>query len=381
MTGATDQAAGFRYGVGAGRDWRSAARDILVQIGSASPAHRLGLVYTTEHFAKDLGEIEAYLREATGVPHWVGAVGHGVCAGQMEYFGEPAVAAMVAPLSPDAFRVFHGVTGSQGAAADRAWIEAAEMPIVLVHADPVTTALPDRLDDLQESVGGYLIGGLNAAPGTKCHVADGLKGGPEGCVSGVMLSPRHLDVATGLTQGCSPIGPARTVTRAEGHVIIEIDGRPALDVFKEDIGEVLARDLRRVAGYIFAALPVIGSDTGDYLVRNLVGIDPKHGAIAVGAHFDPGQQILFCRRDPRSAVEDMDRMLQGLRKRTGGKAIRGGLYISCCARGPNQFAGEHREMRLIERALGEFPVIGFFANGEINGGRLYGYTGVLALFL
>ena len=78
-----------------------------------------------------------------------------------------------------------------------------------------------------------------------------------------------------------------------------IDGRPALSVFTEDIGPGLASDLRRVGGLIFAGLPVAGSDTGDYLVRNLMAIDPGRGWLVLGAEIVPGDTILFCRRDPK----------------------------------------------------------------------------------
>ena len=74
-------------------------------------------------------------------------------------------------------------------------------------------------------------------------------------------------------------------------------------------------------------------------------------------------------------------MLKDLRKRAGNAAIRGGLYYSCCARGPNQFGNNSEELGLIAEELGDFPLVGFFANGEISNNRLYGYTGVLTLFL
>ena len=196
-----------------------------------------------------------------------------------------------------------------------------------------------------------------------------------------MLSLEAVPVQSGLTQGCSPIGPVHTVTDSQQNVLIRIDDRPALDVFKEDIGEVLARDLRRVAGYIFAALPVSGSDTGDYMVRNLVGIDPDARALAIGELISPGDRIMFCRRDHDSAVEDMRRMLGGLKRRVGNGQVRGGLYFSCCGRGPNQFGPGSAELQIVTEELGAFPLVGFFANGEISNNRLYGYTGVLTLFL
>ena len=152
-------------------------------------------------------------------------------------------------------------------------------------------------------------------------------------------------------------------------------------MLKEDIGEVLARDLRRIGSYIFAALPVLGSDTADYLVRNLTGIDQETGAIAIGEMVETGDPIMFCRRDPDTAVEDLKRMLKDLKRRTGDGTIKGGLYFSCVARGPNQFGPDSAELSTIRDELGEFPLAGLFANGEISNDRLYGYTGVLALFL
>jgi small ligand-binding sensory domain FIST len=200
----------------------------------------------------------------------------------------------------------------------------------------------------------------------------------EGGLSGVLLAP-ELPVVTGLTQGCAPIGPVRRITEAQENVVIAIDDRPALEVLKEDIGELLARDLRRLGGVVFAAFPVAGSDTGDYLVRNLVAIDPRRGWVAVAQAVAPGDAILFCRRDPASALHDLDRMLRQVKARAGGPP-KAGLYFSCVARGPSLFGEAGREIGMIRDALGDFPLAGFFGNGEIANDRLYGYTGVLALF-
>ena len=141
------------------------------------------------------------------------------------------------------------------------------------------------------------------------------------------------------------------------------------------------RDLRRVAGYIFAGFQVQGSDTGEYLVRNLTGIDPESGAMAVGELVTPGDKLMFCRRDPQTAVQDMQRMLNDLGKMSDGRTVKAGVYVSCLARGPNQFDPPDLELTLIREQFGDIPVAGFFANGEISNDRLYGYTGVLTLFL
>ena len=143
---------------------------------------------------------------------------------------------------------------------------------------------------------------------------------------------------------------------------------------------MLARDLQRVAGYIHAAVPVTGSDTGDYMVRNLRGIDANQGWLAIGEALSAGDQLMFVRRDGASAVEDMARMLDSLKDRAAA-GIRGGVYHSCIARGPNQFGPGSQELKMIREALGDVPIVGFFGNGEISNGRLYTYTGVLSLFL
>ena len=251
------------------------------------------------------------------------------------------------------------------------------MPLALAHVDPRHPEAMGAVDSLAAETGAFLVGGLTAASGEAPHRA----GDATGCLSGVALSPAAVEIATALSQGCTPLGPARTVTRGRDHLLFELDGRPALDAFVEDIGEDLASDLRRVGGLIFAAIPVEGSDTADYTVRNLVGIDPTNKVIAIAEAVPEGGKVLFCRRDRESAVEDMRRMTADLKRRVGNRPIRGGLYVSCAARGPNQFEEPESETRLIRDALGEFPMVGFFANGELNRDRIYGYTGVLTLFL
>ena len=161
---------------------------------------------------------------------------------------------------------------------------------------------------------------------------------------------------------------------------MSLDGRGALDVFKEDVGELLARDLSRVDGYIHAAFPIGGSDMGDYVVRSLMAIDPKHGWLAIAGKPNIGEQVMFVRRDPKSAEEDLIRMATSVKRRLS-VVPKGGIYFSCVARGPALFGSEGAEVGIISRVLGDFPLVGFFGNGEISNNRLYGYTGVLCLFV
>jgi small ligand-binding sensory domain FIST len=188
-----------------------------------------------------------------------------------------------------------------------------------------------------------------------------------------------VGVSTRLTQGCAPLPGRYRVTGCDANVIRTLDGRPALQVMKEAIGEVLARDLHRAAHFIHVGLPVAGSDRGDYLVRNLVGIDSKNGLIAIGDMVEPGTELLFCKRDAESARRDLRRILGELREEAPAR-VRGALYFSCVGRGEHMFGSRGAELGLVKEALGELALVGFFCNGEISHDRLYGYTGVLTLF-
>jgi small ligand-binding sensory domain FIST len=367
-------------------DWQCAAGEIVRQLDTIEAAHRLGFLYVTDQFSPFFDEISVFLRQTLGVPHWVGTVGLGVCTTSREYFDEPAMVVMVAPIPDSSFRIFDGVSDDiAGITEDhKDWLSGsgapggAVTPLTIVHGDPRNQMVGELIEEISTATQGFLVGGLTAAEQNFVQLADSVS---EGGLSGVMLSLDSVPVQAGLTQGCSPIGETHQITAADENILIELDGRPALEVFKEDIGEVLARDLQRVGGYIFAALPVTGTDTGDYLVRNLLGIDPEAGVVAIGEYVSAGDRVMFCRRDHDSAVTDMQRMLADIKKRAGSAPVRGGLYFSCCGRGPNQFGPDSDELKMITDELGEFPLVGFFANGEISNNRLYGYTGVLTVFL
>jgi small ligand-binding sensory domain FIST len=357
------------------------ARNCLAQLPREAEA-TLGLLYVTEAAASALPRLLGELAAGTGIEDWLGGVGLGVCGLGHEAYDRPAAVAMTAALPRDAFRLF-AATGDPAADLPRRhanWIEETQPALALVHGDPRCADLVRVTADAAVASGAFLVGGLVShrcdAPllaGSAGPDAFGKAG-----VAGLMLAP-GIAVATALTQGCVPIGPVRRIDEARDNIVMALDGRPALSVFYDDIGPDLARDPRRLGGIVFAGLPVAGSDTGDYLVRNLMAIDPGHGWIVIGDEVAPGDQILFCRRDPDSARADMTRMLRQLKGRLPGPP-KAGIYVSCIARGVALFGETGVETGLIRDTFGDFPLIGFFANGEISRDRLYGHTGVLTLF-
>ena len=374
----------FRHGHGASRRWQEAVDECIGALEPVPPGANLGFVYFTDHFVARAEAIVDSLRRRTGVAHWVGSVGVGILATGVEYLEEPAIAAMVGSFAEDAFRVFSGKTRppAQGV---RTASGALAAHFAVVHGDPGTDDVPGLIEDMSRKVeSGFLVGGLSSSRTRTLQVADEVL---EGGLSGVVFSS-DVEVATRLTQGCAPIRALQgrgspvlhRVTACERNIIVTLDDRPALDVFKEAVGEPLAQDLNRAAHSVLVGLPVAGSDTGDYVVRNVVGIDPRSGLLAIGAPAEQGMPLMFCRRGGAAAREDLKRMLDTLSAGLA-RAPRAGLYYSCLGRGEHMFGEKSAELRLIRDGLGEFPLVGFFANGEISHDRLYGYTGVLTLFL
>ena len=277
----------------------------------------------------------------------------------------------------NSFRVFPAIKSDIVEFADsRTWCEQTDAHFAVVHGDPRNPKTPIFIAELAEAIhDGFLVGGLTSSRGPHFQIAGGLT---EGGVSGVLFSAQ-VSVATAHTQGCTPPGQQHEITECQDNIAIRIDDRPALDVFNEDVGEILARDPARAAGYIFAGFPIKGSDTGDYIVRNLVGVDPERKLLAVGDYLNAGDTIVFCRRDTRTAFEDLLRMLRDIKNRLG-RPAKGGVYYSCLGRGAHMFGENSEELKTIRQELGDIPLVGFFANGEISNNRLYGFTGVLTLF-
>ncbi len=357
----------------------AAVVELCRQMDPLPTGANMGFLYATDHYADELDLLVTELRGRTGIPHWVGTVGIGLTAGDEEYFDGPAMAVLVGAFPEHAFRVF--ATDTQGLASvtrmHGAWYGSGGRHLVITHGDPHNPHTPQIVRALAEEIpGGFLVGGVTSSRGRCVQVADSVV---QGALSGVMFDER-VAVYTGLTQGCTPIGPFRRITRCKRNVIQTLDNQPAMEVLRSDIGELLARNLANITGYIFVGLSVPGSDTGDYTVRNLLPIDPRRGWIAIGDWLPPGRSLLFCRRDANNACDNLEKMLQSLLRRLP-RPPQAALYFSCLGRGQRMFGKSGVEQSILRQHLGDIPLIGFYANGEISHNELYGYTGVLAVFL
>lgn len=404
--------------------WAMAAALVLAQVRAQldarmaavvpPPNPTLGVLYITDphapHAQALLDHLMAGLPEVTD---WVGTVGVGIAATGVEYFDEPALAVMLLDVPGDQYRVFSGVSPLPVGGR----VAGFEAVTALVHADASTADLAGLLTELaQRTRSGSVFGGLASGRPPLAQFAhssggtlqgQGATGGVfRGGLSGVAFGP-GVGVVTRVTQGCSPVGPVHTVTRAEGHLALALDGQDALGVLLSDLAislddpqPALARLRRTLVGIapdpLRAGVPGPGVGAwarhagqldGDARVRHILGLDPVRGAVAVADPLTEGERLAFCERNPASASADLMRMCAELREDLESPAhgrpqvLCGAIYVSCVGRGGAHFGAPSAELQLVRRALGDVPLVGFFASGEIAHQQLYGYTGVLTVFV
>lgn len=389
----------FASGHATHADWRvalkraldDALRDARVETVHAAGApdasveFTLGLCYLTDHFAADAEAIFGELQRRLPGVHWVGTVGVGVAATGAEHFDAPALALMLAPLSRKHFRVF---SGRQPLRADSGEFHP---HTALVHADGRTPDLQELLPELAaRTASGYLFGGLSASRGRSVQIADAVFDG--GGLSGVAFSA-EVGIVSRVTQGCQPIGPRRLVSRAQDNIVVALDGRPALDCALEDIGlppdmalepvaEALSNTLVGLHPSEDAEIIAPAAFGADMLVRHIVGLDPRAGVVAIADTVEKGAWLIFCRRDPAAALADLRRAAREIRDALfdSEQTALGAVYVSCSGRGGPHFGRPAAELEVVRDVLGDVPLVGFFAGGEIAHSRLYGYTGVLTVF-
>jgi small ligand-binding sensory domain FIST len=191
------------------------------------------------------------------------------------------------------------------------------------------------------------------------------------------------------SQGCTPIGETWTLTKVDQNVIHEIANRPAYEVLAETFNQLSPEDQKGARGNLFIGLVVNEYleefHRGDFLVRNLLGADPRSGSIVVGAAPRQGQTIQFQRRSAAAATTDMNELLTRAQGKLVDATVYGGCLCSCNGRGQGMFGRPNHDAELVQQRLGPLGLTGFFCNGEIGpvGERsfLHGFTASLALFV
>jgi small ligand-binding sensory domain FIST len=402
----------FPHGHATHPQWGMAAGLVLAQLRAqmALPeyahAPTLALLYITDHYASEAQDILDHLSaELPGVTDWSGTVGVGVCANNVEYFDEPAMAVMLCELPSDQYRVFSGVAPlNLGFEAHTA----------LVHVDPSTSDLSELVQEMAARTdSGYLFGGLSASRGRTVQFAVGgdgnirgqglARGVFSGGLSGVAFGP-DIELVSRVTQGCQPVSGFRTVTEAEQNLVLAIDGEPALDVLLRELDVSLDRPQEALTAIRATLVGLVRGSDGDgaqalgrggnfgsdVIVRHIVGLDPSRRGIAISDQVSSGMQLAFCQRNMQAARSDLIRICAEIREEleplevtmetATAMAASGADYVSCSGRGGPHFGAPSAELQIVRRALGDVPLVGFFAGGEIARHHLYGYTGILTVF-
>ncbi len=381
-------------------------------------APTLGVLYITDHYALQAQEVLDQLSaELPWVTDWVGSVGVGIAANNVEYFDEPALAVMLCEVPSDQYRVFSGV--SPLAQLEMSGFEA---HTALIHAD---ARMPDLGELIQELAArtqtGYVFGGLSSSRNQQVQFALSGQGNVQGQgmvrgvfsggLSGVAFG-EGVALVSRVTQGCMPLGASHEITAFDQNLILELDHEPALGVLERELSvsmeepELLVSRLRQTLVGLSENTQSALEKTGHYkdavTVRHIIGVDPARSGVAVAELLRSGMQMSFCERNAQAAKADLTRIGTEIRaslepdelseemarELSSGdfsephpdRRVLGAIYVSCAGRGGPHFGAPSAELQVLRRALGDVPLVGFFAGGEIAHQNLYGYTGVLTVF-
>jgi small ligand-binding sensory domain FIST len=327
------------------------------------------------------------VREELAPRHLLGCVAEGVVARVRELEEGPAVAVWAGALPGAEIECFHAAAvQTDNGIAVAGFPELDDPALVTLLVDPFTFPTGPFLAGLNERyeriplVGGLAVGGQR--PGAQALILDEAVQ-TEGAVGAVVSS---LPVLTVVSQGCRPIGREAVVTRCEGNVVSELAGMPALERLRSEIAALSSDEQALAARGLLAGLVIDENrpeyDTGDFLMRGLLGADEATGALALGDSVRVGQTLRFFVRDATSADADLRQALGGALRRA---RPAGALLFTCNGRGTNMFPEPDHDARIVTETVGTQAVAGFFCGGEIGpvGGKafLHGFTATLAVFL
>jgi small ligand-binding sensory domain FIST len=381
--------------------------DLLKDSFDQSPD--LGLVFISSSFTSEFSRLLPLLQEYLPVSTLIGCSGGGVIGMQPEGTPEevedaPALSLSLASLPGVSVQSFHlssdDLPDLDSPPSD--WIDLVNVPPdakpnFILMADPFSSNINDLLQGLDFAYPDAVkIGGLasvdsfNQNSGLFCNHTLHQTG-----IIGIALWG-DIMMDTIVAQGCRPIGLPYQVAEAERNIILSLndpdtDGnpRPPLELLQELFQTLSEEDRMLAQNSLFIG---VAQDSfkqklehGDFLIRTLLGVDPKLGAIAVGDRIRPGQRIQFHLRDARTSADDLETLLQRYQSQSFKDLMPplGALMFSCMGRGENLYQEPNFDSRLFHKYLGQVPLSGFFCGGEIgpigNTTFLHGFTSVFGI--
>ncbi len=382
--------AGFSTAVNPRKAAAEATAAALAQAGLRSAGG--ALCFATPAYG---GAYPMILREVASAAHTrevAGCSSVGVIAGETEIESGNALAVLVfggEEIRATRFFVPTLRGRAAGVAAELASAVRSQLGksnLLLLFADTYNFEAEATLEALATELPGVTIAGGGASEDGSIGETFVFSGDTvsSNAVSGMLLAGDFEPVVAS-SNACGLIGTAHRVTAARDNILIELDGRPAYEVFAEAAGP-LAGDLRRALTFVFVAVPVYENaqtiERGQFFVRNIVGASEEHGVIAVAFQPRVGDTVGFVLRDAERSRQDLKAELEELGGRQDSPPAFG-LYFDCISRGAGLYGIPGHDCAYIRRYLGPVPIAGFFSGFEIGPlaeqASVLQYSGVLAL--
>ena len=371
-----------------------AVAEVRAELGDSQPD--LAAVFVSPHHAQGYERVSSLVAKTLGPRVLLGCSGGGVIGGGQEVEYRPGFSLTAAALPGVEILPFHVEEGTlpDQDAAPEAWeglvgTTAASQPHFLLLADPFTFPAERLVQGLDYAFSASIkIGGLASGAqrpgGNALFLGDQLHG--SGAI-GVALQG-NIAVEAIVAQGCRPVGPVMRITRCAHNMLIELDDRPAVEALRTLFHTMSEEDQTLASHSLFLGIAMDTlqdePDLGDFLVRNLMGMDPRTGALAIGEMLQEGQQVRFHLRDATTSGEELDGLLARYAGDRPGAPDWGSLLFSCLGRGEGLYGVPNHDSDLFRRYVGRIPLGGFFCNGEIGpvGGTtfLHGYTSSFGIF-
>jgi small ligand-binding sensory domain FIST len=368
---------------------RRAAEDALAPLGGRVPD--LACVFVCGSDPDDVAAAGELAALTTGAMSSIGCSAPGVIGGGHAVEVTSAVAVWCAVLPEVRVRTFHlEVMPASGGMAVVGMPERDDGDAVsLLFADPWSFPVDGFVERSNAALAGLpFVGGLASGATGRGSTRLFLDGTAveRGAVGALLGGP--VGAETFVSQGCRPVGPAMTVTAADGNVILELAGMPAVGKL-EEILAALDPDSQALAAtglQVGLAMDEYADEhgRGDFLVRGIAGVDDARRGLVVGDLVDVGRTVQFQLRDAAAADDDLRTGLRRFRESSGMDSVEGALLVSCNGRGRALFGDADHDVRLVREGLAADGVAGFFAAGEIGpvGGRnhVHGLTASLLVF-
>ncbi len=346
-----------------------------------------GTRHDDDEYAAVLNAVQRTLPGA----HIIGCSATGVLTGGEEVENATAVAVMVLsgrPLpTPIHVGGVRGEPRQAGARLGRLALEAlggdAAGAAIAVLVDPAELDATDFVAGIADVAPELLITGAGASGGESgCRVFWRGAAQADACVA--LVFPPELHPSLGMTQGCQAVGDPQTITAAEGNLILEIDGRPAVEALEKTLANPSNPGLRQMTKHLLAGISELGAGgRSDYVVRPFAVADSDRPALAVAEPVRAGQTICFTLRDAIGAREDMKAMLDEQALARDKKTPAFGVYFNCAGRGSALYGQAGLDPELIQRRFGNMPLAGIESSFEIaptcGRPRIHMFTGVLLL--